>query len=166
MCWKLVVKVKHREDLLSGAWAYKLNNRHHSIWTSIDWKYHNIPGHDKAEVIRSGMSVPLHTNQVLAPTAAEIAANIWGLLSGASEVHEAAAAVFKVLFLGTPNTTKTAQQQKSKPSQHSSLNLDFFSWNLADNLCSYSAKEQPCKMHTSKRADPISERWTVLCQHS
>ena len=44
------------------------------------------------------MSVPLHTNQVLAPTAAEIAANIWGLLSGASEVHEAAAAVFKVLF--------------------------------------------------------------------
>ena len=178
----LADEVKRGGDLRSG--ADNLNDEHHRIWISIYRKYHNIPDDDDAEPTGESPAsgAPLRTYQVLAPTAAEIADNDRGLLSGAREVREAAVervAARKELFMRSPDTANAARQYKSPPTPQNSLDKVFQLFHgqmekdsavneaLADDLRS-TAEERRFKMRAAERADlNLSiERWTALRQHS
>ena len=93
------------------------NDEHHRIWISIYRKYHNIPDDDETEPTGESPAsgAPVRTYQVLASTAAEIADNDRGLLSGAREVRKAAVervAARKELFMRSPDTANAARQYK------------------------------------------------------
>ena len=96
----------------------KLGEReHHRIGISIYRKYHNIPDDDETEPTGESPAsgAPVRTYQVLASTAAEIADNDRGLLSGAREVRKAAVervAARKELFMRSPDTANAARQYK------------------------------------------------------
>ena len=119
---------------------------------------------------------------MLASTAAEIADNDRGLLSGAREVRKAAVervAARKELFMRSPDTANAARQYKSLPTPQNSLDKVFQLFHgqmekdsavneaLADDLRS-TAEERRFKMRAAERADlNLSiERWTALRQHS
>ena len=96
----------------------KLGEReHHRIGISIYRKYHNIPDDDETEPTGESPAsgAPVRTYQVLASTAAEIADNDRGLLSGAREVRKAAVervAARKELFMRSTDTANAARQYK------------------------------------------------------
>ena len=169
-------------DLRYG--ADNLNDEHHRIWISISRKYHNIPDDDEAQpfVESPASGAPIRTYQALALTAAEIDDNDRGLLSGASEVREAAVErvdARKELFMRLPDAASATRHYKSPAKPQNSLCKVFQLFHgqmkkdsavneaLTDDLRS-SAEELRSKMRAAERAELNTsiERWTALRQHA
>ena len=146
----------------------KLGEReHHRIGISIYRKYHNIPDDDETEPTGESPAsgAPVRTYQVLASTAAEIADNDRGLLSGAREVRKAAVervAARKELFKRSTDTANAARQYNisSPPTP--------IRFTVLDDDVRSTAEEGRLKMRAAEHADlNLSiERWTALRQHS
>ena len=144
----------------------KLGEReHHRIGISIYRKYHYIPDDDETEPTGESPAsgAPVRTYQVLASTAAEIADNDRGLISGAREVRKAAVervAARKELFMRSPDARTLHWNISSPPTQ-----IRFTV--LADDVRS-TAEERRLKMRAAEHADlNLSiERWIALRQHS